>query len=134
MKRILIVVALALAGCSHTSVIPMSQDTVQINTTASLDCGPDGAQRVAFKQAAAETIRRGYDRFIIQQSQGATDVTVNYIGLRPVVGQEKNQALIAKMFKEGEAGGKGALSARDALGPEWQKITSSDTTRMACTY
>jgi len=40
-----------------------------------------GAQRVAFQRAAAETIRRGYDRFVIFGAESETDIRV--IGYTP---------------------------------------------------
>lgn len=67
---------LALAGCARSSAMPLSQDTIQITSSAALACGQEGAQKVAFQRAAVETIRRGYDRFVILGAEGQTDVHV----------------------------------------------------------
>src|SRR5262249_21616659 len=53
-----------------------SQDTLQITSEAALACGQAGAQKVAFQRAAVETIRHGYDRFVILGGEGQTDVHV----------------------------------------------------------
>src|SRR6185312_3798269 len=84
MKNAIFVVAslsAALAGCASTSTIPLSQDTFQITASAAPACGTAGAQQVAFKQAAVETIRRGYDRFVIVGGQASSNV----VGTTPIV-------------------------------------------------
>jgi hypothetical protein len=45
-------------------------------------CGPEGAQKVAIRQASVETIKRGYDRFIIMDAASRSDVGV--VGYTPV--------------------------------------------------
>lgn len=125
---------LVLAGCAGTSTIPLSQDSFQITASAAPICGALGAQQVAFKQAAAETIRRGYDRFQIMGGQasasvvGTTPIFVDRTGYgsavvsggQPLVAHD--QGLFVKMFRDGDPAGANALSARDTLGPEWQEI------------
>lgn len=75
--------ALSVAGCARSSTIPLAQDTVQVTAQAAPACGLAGAQTVAVKQAAVETIRRGYDKFIIQG--GEYRDTVRVVGHTPVV-------------------------------------------------
>jgi len=62
--------------------MPISADTVQITTSAAPLCGPAGAQSVALKRAAVETIARGFDRFIIAGAGYQNDVRV--VGYTPV--------------------------------------------------
>lgn len=81
----LVAITLLMAGCARTSSIPLAQDTVQITTSAAPVCGEAGAQSVAFKEAAIETIRRGYDRFVILDGDYENGVRV--IGTTPVVAQ-----------------------------------------------
>lgn len=71
-----------LAGCAGASVMPLAQDTIQITSRAAPLCGATGAQNVAVQRAAVETIRRGYDRFIIVGSQYQNNVGV--VGYTPV--------------------------------------------------
>jgi hypothetical protein len=40
-----------------------------------------GAQKVAYQRAAAETIRRGYDRFVILGGEAQSDIRV--VGYTP---------------------------------------------------
>ena len=81
--RILTILLLlpVVVGCARAGVMPLAQDTIQITSTAAPACGRQGAQKVAVQRAAAETIRRGYDRFIIVGGQAETDVRV--VGYTP---------------------------------------------------
>jgi hypothetical protein len=63
--------------------MPIAADTVQISTSAARFCGSAGAQDVAVRRAAIETINRGYDRFIVLGAQASNDVRV--IGQTPIV-------------------------------------------------
>jgi hypothetical protein len=63
----------------------LAQDVVQISARAAPICGQQGAEKVAFQQAAVETIRRGFDRFIIVGGQYRDDVRV--VGRTPVTAQ-----------------------------------------------
>lgn len=74
--RLLLIAAasLTIAGCTGTSVMPLSADTLRISVEAAPICGSTGAQNVAFKRAAVETIRHGFDRFIILNGQAQNNV------------------------------------------------------------
>ena len=74
---------MVLVGCARTSVIPISANTVQITTAAAPVCGQVGAQQVALKVAAIETINRGYDRFLIVG--GGYQNNVGVVGTTPLV-------------------------------------------------
>lgn len=74
---------LALGACAKASAIPLSKDTLQITSSAAPVCGMTGAQTVALHQAAVETIRHGYDNFVILGSQYQNNVGV--VGYTPVV-------------------------------------------------
>ena len=77
-----VVLCALLAGCAKASTIPLAQDTLQITSSAAPICGMSGAQNVALRQAATETIRRGYDRFLILGSQYQNNIGV--VGYTPV--------------------------------------------------
>tara|TARA_R110002012_G_scaffold27229_1_gene87306 strand:+ start:29280 stop:29645 length:366 start_codon:yes stop_codon:yes gene_type:complete len=120
-------------------------------------CGSVGAARVAQKQAAIETIKAGYDRYIItgaasDNSVGVTQLPGHYntYGTANVYGNygtfnatsvyqpgptivtgSYDQSFAIRMFKDGEAGAKQAVSAKETLGPKWEKIVK-DGVRM-CT-
>ena len=83
MYRTAVIACVLLSACAKSSVIPLSADTFQITAGAAPICGQVGAQNVAAKQAAAETIRRGYDKFVITNAAYQNDVHV--AGYTPVV-------------------------------------------------
>jgi hypothetical protein len=74
--------AAALAGCASATTMPISADTVQITSRAAPACGAEGAQKVAIRQASVETIKRGFDRFVILDAAARSDVGV--VGYTPV--------------------------------------------------
>ena len=77
LKILVLLITPFLAGCARASVMPLAQDTVQISSHTAPVCGGAGAaQDVAFKRAAVETIRRGYDRFVIVGAEGQTEARV----------------------------------------------------------
>ncbi len=55
---------------------------MRITTSAAPVCGSTGAQNVAFRRAAVETINRGYDRFVILGGEAQNNVGV--VGYTPV--------------------------------------------------
>lgn len=134
-----IVVAATLSGCARSTTMSMSQDTFQITASAAPICGPNGAQKVAIRQASAETIRRGYDKFMIagagasQSVVGATPIFVQPIGGGGVIAYggapmiSSGQTLVVKMFRDGDPAGANALSARSELGPRWQELSAKPT-------
>lgn len=75
--------AVAVAGCANSSVMPISKDTFQVTTSASGVCGATGAKQVALRQAAVETIRQGYDSFVIVDDDYRNNVQI--VGYTPVV-------------------------------------------------
>jgi hypothetical protein len=145
MKRLLsVVVALALGACANSATMPLSADTFQLLTSAAPVCGPAGAQRVASRRAAIETINRGFDKFVILDAAAANNVrvvghtpvhahttgsiygntmmaTTTYSGGHPIVAGSHDQGLIVKMFKNDDPRGANAISARGTLGPKWQE-------------
>ena len=58
-----VAIGLAVAGCAKSSTIPLSVDTVRIVSSAAPVCGSTGAQSVALRRAAIETINRGFENF-----------------------------------------------------------------------
>lgn len=97
-------------------------------------CGARGAERVAFQQAAAETLRRGYDGFVITSSerQARLDSASSLLWTAASGGISYNhtfsQDMKVQMFKDGEPGSEKAISARETLGPHWQAALNPETT------
>lgn len=103
-------IAALLTGCASGSVIRASTDTIIVQASAAPACGLQGAGQYATKVAALETIRAGYDKYII--SVGTAQQ--NYWS------GTNDQNLTAKMFKYGSPGANQAIDARQTLGPDWQ--------------
>ena len=138
-----VILALALAGCARGQAVRTSANTMIIQTGAAPICGGQGALRVSQQLAAIETIRAGYDRYIITGGQAQNNVVVSqmpgsynttgtynrgsYQGTTTynpgptIVAGSHDQGLAVVMFREGEPGAQQAISAREALGPEWQE-------------
>ena len=136
---------LALAGCAETSVMPLSANRVQILVNADGDCGPTGAQDVAFQRAAAATIQRGFDRFIVvstdrdsQQASsffGSTTTATGTFGSSfgsALFWSEHQSIIVIEMFNSLDPGADDAIDARDALGPDWQTIVAKEGSLFSC--
>lgn len=68
--------AISLAACTSSDTVRTSANTAIVRTSAAPVCGGTGAARVAQQQAAIETIKAGYDRYIIVDGRSANNVGV----------------------------------------------------------
>ena len=140
--------AALLSSCVQSSTMRVSKNQMIIQTSAEAMCGSVGAARAAQKQAAVETIKAGYDRYIITSAAAANNVTatqmpgqyntygtINSYGHYgtvnatttytpgPIIyGGSHDQSIGVIMFKDGEPGSNQAISAREVLGPKWAVI------------
>jgi hypothetical protein len=129
--------ALFLAGCASASVMDLDANTVQVSAGAAPACGAIGAQNYAVKTAAYQTLRRGYDKYIIGGAQatsqtrfsGYTPMYANSYGNstmitggEPIMMTEHGQNLVVHMFHANDQGAENAIDAKTTLGPDWQKI------------
>ncbi|SFL23397.1 hypothetical protein SAMN04488518_1256 [Pseudovibrio ascidiaceicola] len=139
-----------LTACASASVIPLDKSTIQITARAAPACGGQGAEKVALNQAAVETLKRGYNKFIILNTSASNNVKVagytpvystttanasiygnnlygtantSYYGGNPIYAGSHNQGLIVKMFKKNS----NAIDARKMLGPDWEKSLQKQT-------
>jgi hypothetical protein len=144
-------VAVALAGCVQTSVTPLSQNQFMLNTSAAPICGNRGSAEVASQMAAVETLRRGFDRYVIQGAQSQNNVRTvstpptgstttgtftgygnavygtartSYYGGGTMVTGTRDTNLVVLMLRPRDPGYANALDARSILGPDWQQIAS----------
>ena len=86
----LLLTVFTLSACAKSAVIPLSRDTIQITSSAAPACGAIGAQQVALRRAAVETIRRGYDSFVI--TGGGYHNNVRTYGHTPVIASTTSNA------------------------------------------
>jgi hypothetical protein len=122
-----------------------------IDAGAAPACGAMGAAKVAQKSAAVETLRAGYDRYIITGGQAQNNVSVSqmpghfqtsgtatygrgfgtynarttYVPGPTIVSGSHDRSLGVVMFRNGEPGSENAIDARQALGPEWADLVKS---------
>lgn len=82
MRGLAIVSILFLSGCATANTTPLAQNMVQISARSAPVCGSAGAQKAMFRQAAVETINRGFDRFVILGAQNSSQTVV--AGTTPV--------------------------------------------------
>jgi hypothetical protein len=101
---------------------------------------------MAARSAAVETIRHGYDKYIIMGSQAQNNVGVvghtpmtaqttygggyahtTVYGGHPIVAGTHDHGLVVKMFREGDPQGANAISAVQTLGPKWRDIVDQPT-------
>jgi hypothetical protein len=147
MRLIALGLVLALAACARGEAVRTSANTMIVQTGAAPVCGGTGSLRVAQQLAAIETIKAGYDRYIITRGQAQNNVSVsqmpgsyNTVGTygggsyqttttyQPgptVVSGSHDQGLSVVMFREGDPGAQQAISARAALGADWQEKVQS---------
>jgi hypothetical protein len=136
----------SLSACASSDVTPIAQDSVLVSTNAAPACGRQGARKVAIAQASIETLKRGYDRFIVVGANASSDVRVvgttpvygsstftassygnsiygsgstTMYGGQPIIGGSHEQQFAIKMFRTGDPGFEQAIDARAELGPEW---------------
>ena len=123
--------AVGLLGCAEQSAMRLAADTVRINVSTAPVYGALEPERRAMLMAAEETVKNGYDKFII--ANGASNFNQN------VLGQPAGQAsgsltqgftatgpqtiamprfqteIIVKMFKADDPAGANAIEARPIL-------------------
>lgn len=141
------VLAFALGSCAGAQATRTSQNTLVIDAGAAPACGSLGAAKVAAKSAAIETIRAGYDRYIIAGAQAQNNVSVHqmpgsiqtqgtvygntyqatstYVPGPTFVAGTHDRQLNVVMFRNGEPGAQTALDARDQLGPDWAGLVKN---------
>lgn len=143
--------ALAVTACARGSAVRTSGNTVSIDARSAPICGVDGSGRVATQMAAVETIRAGYDRYIIGGAGYQNNVSMistpgtfrtqgtvgggfytartTYTPGMPIVVGGHDRSLSVMMFRRGEPGYDNAIDARSALGPDWaQKVRNGVNT------
>lgn len=150
MRRIAatICVTVAVAGCAQTSVTQMSRNEIMVTTSAAPVCGVNGSQQVAQAMVAVETLRRGFERYIIGGAQSRDNTTIvqtgptyantystatvsgntaygssttYYGGQSTMIMGSHDTAMRVVMFKPGDPGYEQGVDAKATLGPEWEK-------------
>lgn len=149
-------IALGLAACARTSVMQVSHNEVMLTTSAAPVCGTTGSQQVAQQMAAVETLRRGFERYLIggvgtqnnvgviqtgptySNTYGSATVSGNtaygqsttyYGGQQTIVYGSHDTAMRVLMLKAGDTGYDRGVDAKMVLGADWQeKVTNGINT------
>jgi hypothetical protein len=50
--------------------------------------------------------------------------TTTYSGGQPIIAGTHDQTIVVQMYRANDTGAQNAISARDVLGPDWQKIVN----------
>ncbi|MBC9246961.1 hypothetical protein H4P12_09580 [Paracoccus sp. 11-3] len=150
MKQLLAFSALVVvASCAQTTVTPVAKNQIMISTSAEAACGSSGSAKVASRMAAVETIRRGYERYIIVGAASANNVSVyqtgptyastsgssysqgnntygyattHFGGQQTIFHGTHDTNLVVVMFNAGDPEFDKAIDAKTQLGPNWQKV------------
>lgn len=130
----------ALAACAQSSVMQLDANTAAVTVSAAPVCGMAGAQRVAYQDAAIETLRLGYDRFIIAGARSQdnlsgvlfTPMTASSFGSTETISGgdplflfHHRQQIVVKMFHSTDPMASRAVSARGVLGEHWRRRLAS---------
>ena len=67
-------IAVSAGACARTEAVRMAADTVMLKTNAAPICGSSGAARASSQMAAVETIRAGYDSYVIVGQEAQNNV------------------------------------------------------------
>lgn len=134
-----------IAGCASGSAVRTSQNTALIQATAAPSCGSAGASQVAEQQAAIETLRAGYDRYVITGGAAQNNVQVLRLpqtsttngnfsnnswtanttySTQTVVSGSHDQSFSIVMYRDTDPEAANAISARAVLGSDWQEAVA----------
>lgn len=100
----LVIAAVSLSGCAEQAATRLAGDTVRLHISTAPIYGALEPQRRAMRMAAEETVKNGYDKFMIVDSANA--YRPNVIGQTPAQYQSSSHATVA--------GGPGGISGYGA--------------------
>ena len=124
-------------GCARTSAVPVDADTIEISVRVATICDRTDADRLARRQAAVETIRRGFQDFVVLDSVGGDHAAghapesarTNLYGTSaaPLFSEDAplrahHRVLIVRMFQAGQGESAATESARAILGEDWEAL------------
>jgi hypothetical protein len=122
---------LLLFGCVHESAMPLGNHMAQIDVSAAPIYGRAGAQRIAMENAARTTLKMGYDKFVVVNTTGWNESTIQGGSYGSFNGNANNisgsggggfssvrhpeSKLVIRMFHNGEKGARSAVDAQSIL-------------------
>ena len=139
LRVLLLVLPIALTGCARTSTAPVGEDTIEITVHVATICDGRDAERLAQRHAAVETVRRGFDDYVVIGSVGGDHVaddapetartTLLGDSGRTLFSEDApllahHRMLTVRMFRAGEGDSAATVSARAVLGDDWEAIAA----------
>ena len=128
-----------MTGCARTSTSPVAVDTIEVAVRVGTICDRTDADRIAHRQAAVETIKRGFEDYIVIDSVGGDHVedfapltarTNLYGGSTTTLFSEDapllahHRVLTVRMFRAGQGDSAETVSARAVLGSDWETLVT----------
>lgn len=141
LRVLLLLLPVVLAGCARTSSVPVGADTIEITVHVGTICDGGDAERLARRHAAVETIRRGFDDYVVIGSVGGDHTageeaptartTLSGGSGRTLFSEDApllahHRVLTVRMFQAGEGDSAATVSARAVLGDEWEAVVARD--------
>ena len=138
-RVLLVVLPVVLVGCARTSTAPVGADTIEITVHVGTICDGRDAERLARRHAAVETIRRGFDDYVVVGSFGGDHkadeepatarTTLSGSSGRTLFSEDApllahHRVLTVRMFRAGEGDSAATVSARAVLGDEWEAVVA----------
>ena len=138
-RVLLLLLPAVLTGCARTSTVPVGEETVEITVHVGTICDGRDAERLARRHAAVETIRRGFDDYVVIGSVGgdhtageepATARTIlSGSSGRTLFSEDApllahHRVLTVRMLQAGEGDSAATVSARAVLGDEWEAVAA----------
>ena len=128
-----------MTGCARTSTTTLDGDTVEITVRVATICDGTDAERLAHRHAAVETIRRGFEDYIVVDSVGGDHLadhapltarstlygnssTPILSGNAPLLAHHR--VLTVRMFPAGQGESSATVSAHAVLGDDWEAIVT----------
>ena len=126
-------------GCARTSTVSLDADTIEITVRVPTICEGRDAERIAHRHAAVETIRRGFQDYVVVGSVGGDHVTDHaqvtarsvLSGDRTTLASSQDAPLLAhhrvltiRMYQAGQGESSAAVSAHAVLGDDWEALVT----------
>ena len=136
LRVLLVALVGVMAGCARTSTLPLAANRIEVTVRVAPVCSRTDADRLALQQAAVETIKRGFEDFIVINTDGGDHIagytpmtarttlfgnsaTTSFSGGAPRVAHHR--VLTVQMLHAGQLTSE-ALSARAVLGSDWKAL------------
>ena len=139
LRIMLVALAGVVAGCARTSTVSLDADIIEVAVHVATICDGRDADRLARRLAAVETIRRGYEDYVVIDSVGGDHVardtsvtartTLHGDGTRALFSEDApliahHRVLTVRMFPAGGGDSTASVSARAVLGDDWESLVT----------